>query len=100
MTSVPFTFDIIYANERIDYITETSNTMLQLYKELMVQSIPTQEDVKSLADHHKSVTLAISDYYDYLEKTGISAEESYLTKWLDDRYFTEYIEDIEYFLTE
>lgn len=91
-------FDLIYANERIDFIKQTSATMIDLYKKL--ENTHSSEDMIALKELYSSVCSYISDYYKYLEETGIPAEESYLTKWLDEDHVRNYFEDIGYLVEE
>jgi hypothetical protein len=91
-------FDATYANEYIDYITTTSNNMVKLYNDMNVNSSFPQESVRQLTNMFVSVIQSIDKYYKYLEKTGVTPEESYLTKWLETAYSPEYFDDIEYFL--
>ena len=72
--------------------------MLDLYTQIKIQ--PTDEDMNSLASQYSSVMTAISKYYEYLEKTGVPTEESYLTHWLEKDYFPDYYEEINCFLHE
>jgi len=93
---MPSSFNIDYANERIDYITQTFKTMVDLYKQSKDTS--SAEDIANLIVLHTSVHTEISNYYRYLRETGISAEESYLTKWILAWEYYEYSDEIEHFL--
>ena len=91
-------FDLTYANEQIDSITQTSVKMFDFYKSLQDQ--PSAEDIHILTELYSSVQSAITDYYTYLKKTGVRPEESYLTKWLDEEYVRTYLDDIEHLIEE
>ena len=89
-------FDSIYANECIDSIIKNSKRMLDLYRQMQ----HTAEDKATIAELYTSVRKAISKYYEYLEKTGVPVEKSYLTHWLDQWEFHDHFEEIHGFLHE
>ena len=60
----------------------------------------TAKDKTVLAELYTSVITAISKYYKYLEITGVPAEESYLTHWLEQWDMHDQYEDIDCFLQE
>ena len=91
-------FDADYANDRIDCIMRNFATMMDLYKRLKSQPTPSQMDLRNLHELRTSILVDISNYYTYLEAVGMSAEESYVTKWFDGDSFHDYVEEIEYFL--
>ena len=90
-------FDLTYANECIDCITQMYDKMIALYMHVK-DKVPSNEDLHNLTELHRSICADISNYYKYLEETEISPEESYLTSWLDKRSFYEDIREIEYFV--
>ena len=63
--------------------------MLELYDEMKIQLSPTESDVDKLFKFHDTVGKAISDYYEYLKKTGIPVKDSSLTHWLMSDHYEE-----------
>lgn len=92
-------FDQTFANGQIDSITENSYKMVELYKILKDQPA-NKERIAQLTNMYVFVMKAINQYYEYLEKTNVKPEESYLTHWLENAALPELYEDIEYFLEE
>lgn len=92
-------FDQTYANGQIDFITENSYKMVELYKILKDQP-ENKERIEQLSNIYISVMKTIRQYYEYLEKTHVKPEESYLTHWLENHAPPEYFEDIVVFLEE
>lgn len=93
-------FDLSYANyenERVDFIIQTSGEMMCLYRKL-TDACPTENDIRNLRLMYKDVSSEISSYYSYLKKEDIPTEESYLTHWLENMYYTEYYANIEAYL--
>jgi hypothetical protein len=91
-------FDVHYASNCIDFITHHSDRMLRLYNCLKQHPSPSDEDVYELENVYEVVTKAISNYYEYLNKTDTHVEDSYLTHWMEKTYLSEHCENIEYFL--
>ena len=54
--------------------------------------------MNDLRQFHRSVIVAITAYFKYLKETETRAEESYLTKWIDNEPFNKYEDEIDYFL--
>lgn len=93
-------FNEIYANEKIDFITNTSYEMMNLFKELEKLRTPPHDKMEQLSNYYDNVTRAIADYYVYLEKTCTDVTDSYLTHWLkNDHCPSYYYDEIEYFLS-
>ena len=90
-------FDLDYANERIDCIKQTYKNMLDLYEQIKYIN-PSNDTMNNLDELYTSINVDISNYYKYLEKTGVPIEDSYLTSWLDINACYYYFENIEYFL--
>ena len=92
-------FDVDYASTCIDFITQQSDRMLRLYNCLENHPSPSDEDIYELENLYEVVTRAISNYYDYLNKTDVPVQDSYLTHWMDKRDLSEHCANIECFLT-
>jgi len=88
-------FDIIYANQQIDLITNKSAIMVDLYKQLVQQLNPSDESISELAEMYYLVTDSIQDYFEYLQKMNVPFEESYLTSWLKKDNCPDYFNNIE-----
>ena len=92
-------FDATFANGQIDFIKENSYKMVELYK--LLKDKPSQpERITQLQNTYVAVMKTINEYYEYLEKTNVTPEESYLTHWLKKDAAPELYEEIEYFLED
>jgi hypothetical protein len=90
--------NLIYANNRLDFITETTHTMVKLFKELERMPTPPRDKVEQLSKYYDDVTRAIVDYFVYLKETDTNPEDSYLSHWLKKNDCSYYYDEIEYFL--
>jgi hypothetical protein len=87
-----------YEKNHLDFIIGSSDTMIKLFNEIRDLETPSSGDLDKLTELYASVTTAISEYYAYLEKTGIPYEESYLTHWLKKGDYDDYYDEIDCFL--
>jgi hypothetical protein len=92
-------FDATFANGQIDFITENSYKMVELYK-LLKNAPANPERIMQLQNTYVAVMKHISEYYEYLKKTNVKPEDSYLTHWLETAASPELYEEIEYFLED
>ena len=90
--------DLVYMNERIDFIKSNLEKALIIYEKLNVAEVIGFSDYDTLEKLHKEMITAIANYYTYLESVNIKGHESYLTIWLDEYNNNERIDEIGYFL--
>ena len=87
--------DILYMNERIDFITGIILKLSSAYK-YVLEGTASQNagEIKALRD----VAVAeVSRYYAYIESRGIRPEESYLTHWMEVYDTQDLLNDTEQF---
>lgn len=85
-------FHIGYAYDWMSKIQEKMRGMLHYYKQVKQSG----EDKKTLAQYQKVIDQEITNYYRYLEQTGVHPSESNLTHWLE-QHDDDYTE-VSYFL--
>ena len=90
--------DLVYMNERIDFITKLTEKMNALFIKLTNKDNDTDDEFNQLKVIYKQVNDSIDDYYLYLASVNIKAEESYLTIWLYEYNNIEIIKEIGHFI--
>jgi hypothetical protein len=90
--------DIVYMNERIDFIKSNLEKATLLYEKLKTDKVIGFSEYDVLEKLHREMITAIANYYTYLESVNIKGHESYLTIWLDEYNNNERIDTIGYFL--
>ena len=84
-------FDLLYANKCIDSILEKTKKMTELYRDRESAAFG-NDRLLLLRELYILVSKEVSSYQDYLGQSGVPANESFLTKWLENSEYRE-IED-------
>lgn len=98
MSEDEVTPDLVYMNERIDFIKSNLDKATKIYEKLKIVQVIEFSEYDVLEKLHREMITAIDNYYTYLESVNIKAHESYLTLWLDEYNNSERIDEIGYFL--
>jgi hypothetical protein len=90
--------DVKYANECIDNITTSVETMYDFYNSLSNSMLTCSADYDKLHAMHNHSNKMICAYYQYLATTNVPFKDSYITHWLNTDRVIYMFEDVESFL--
>jgi hypothetical protein len=90
--------DVKYANECIDNITTSVETMYDFYNSLSNSMLTCSADYDKLHAMHNHSNKMICTYYQYLATTNVPFKDSYITHWLNTDRVIYMFEDVESFL--
>jgi len=90
--------DLVYMNERIDFITKLTEKMNALFIKLANRDDDSNDEFNQLKVMYNQVNDSINDYYLYLASVNIKASESYLTIWLYEYSNIEILKEVGHFI--